>query len=98
MIGQAATIIRERPDQRRTYTSKGIIRDVNTDDDGNVTGVLLDGVRVEDGTAMRSWYAVGPHGLDGSLVTEQHATLDACGHGIADGCDCGTIRAEADAT
>lgn len=99
MIGQNVTLVRVKPQQRsgrEVFTTKGVITDAMTDDHGNVTSIRIQGVRVETGTARDSWFAVGPDALNGSLCTEQTATLDACGHAVTYGCDCDTIAAEAD--
>ena len=102
MIGQSMTLVRVRPERdpvtyrqsTRTFTTRGVITDVNADDDGNVTGVCVRGMR--NGTEpVHSWFAVGPGALHGSLCVEQTATLDACGHAVTYGCDCDTIAAEA---
>lgn len=98
MIGQNVTLVRVKPHQRsgrEVFTTKGVIVDVATATDGNVVGIRIRGMRVETSTARDSWFAVGPDALNGSLCTEQTATLDACGHAVTYGCDCDTIAAEA---
>lgn len=99
MNGARITLVRVRPlgnGVRQVFTTKGVIIDGTYDGD-TLTGVRIRGQRVESGEAVDSWYAVGPHALDGSLCTEQTATLDLCGHAVTYGCDCDTIAAEADA-
>jgi hypothetical protein len=71
-----------------------VIVDSVANDSGNTTGVRIRDTR-ESGEPVDSWYAVGPNALDGSLCTEQTATLDLCGHEVTYGCDCDTIAAEA---
>lgn len=98
MNGAAITLVRVKPlgrGVRQVFTVKGVIIDGVSDDNGAVTGVRIRGKRVESGEPVDSWYAVGPHALDGSLCTEQTATLDLCGHDVSYGCDCDTIAAEA---
>lgn len=90
MIGIAVTIRRVRPDLRRTWTARGTVTDVLVGGQG-VTGVCLRGTYEEDGSEARGWYAVGPKALDGSLVSEQQATVDACGHDI-DRCLCHSLH------
>jgi hypothetical protein len=91
MIGQKVTLIRVKPQgrsAREVFTTRGVIADVTEDAEGTVTGIRIDGVRVEDGTVRDSWFAVGPDALNGSLCTEQTATLDACGCAVTDQCAC----------
>lgn len=80
MIGKRVTVVRERPDMHRTFTTTGVVTDVTKDANGRVSGVAVLGDT--DGRPCDSWFAVGPDGLDGSLVTEQRCTVDACGHEI----------------
>lgn len=99
MNGAAITLVRIKPvtDRiRQVFTIKGVIVDSVTNDNGDTTGVRIRGTYVESGDSTDSWYAVGPNALDGSLCTEQTATLDACGHEVTYGCDCDTIAAEAE--
>lgn len=91
MNGVRVTITRERPDLRRTITVRGEVTGVDRDEHAAVAGVLVRGTR-DDGTSVHGWYAVGPGALDGSLVTSQSATVDACGHDIA-ACPCHTRTA-----
>jgi hypothetical protein len=94
MIGAHITLVRVKPERHpvtgrpgeRTFTVKGVIIDSVDDDNGDTMGVRIRGTR--DSEPVDSWYVVGPHALDGSLCTEQTATLDACGHAVTDGCDC----------
>lgn len=87
MIGKRVKIVRVRPDLHRTYTTVGIVTDTLTDEsNGLIKGVAISGTR-DDGTPVHSWFAVGPDGLNGSLVTEQSCTVIACGHEIY-GCRC----------
>lgn len=79
MIGKKVTIRRERPDLRRSFETRGTVLDVNTDDQGRVIGARVKGVN-ESGRDTHTWWAVGPDGLAGSLVTSQSCTVDACGH------------------
>jgi hypothetical protein len=90
MIGTRVTIVRERPDLHRTFTTHGEVIGVNRDEHAAVTGVLVRGTR-DGGSAVHGWYAVGPHALDGSLVTSQTATVDACGHDVAT-CPCHPVQ------
>lgn len=102
VIGQAVTVVRvvettgflTYRKERRTLTVKGTVLDVQSDGDGNVTGLKLDAVRVETGKTRVGWYAVGPDALKGSMCVSQTATLDACGHPVTYGCDCDTIEVE----
>lgn len=99
MNGAAITLVRVKElggGARQTFTVKGVIVDSVGDDDGRTTGVRIRGTRVESGDPVDSWFAVGPDALRGSLITEQSATLDLCGHTVTYGCDCDTIAAEAD--
>lgn len=99
MNGAAITLVRVKPlgrGVRQTFTTRGVIVDSVGDDEGNTTGVRIRGVQVESGERVDSWYAVGPRALDGSLCTEQTATLDLCSHAVTYGCDCDTIATEAD--
>lgn len=80
---------------RQVFTIKGVITDSTSDSNDAVTGVCIRGFREESGEPVHTWYAVGPRALDGSLCTEQTATLDACGHAVTYGCDCDTLAAEA---
>lgn len=95
MIGQAVTIVRVRETigamgqrEQMTFTFRGSVKDVVTDAGGQVTGVYVDGVREGTGVRRLRWFAMGPRALDGSLLASQSATLDACGHGVTDGCSC----------
>jgi hypothetical protein len=81
MIGKSVTIVRHRPDMHRTFTTRGVVTDVNRDDAGRTQGVCVRGAR-DDGTTEHGWFAVGPNGLDGSLVASQTCTVNACGHEI----------------
>lgn len=102
MIGQSVTLVRVKPQQRsgrEVFTTKGVITDVTEDAEGSVTGIRIRGVRVETGDARDSWFAVGPDALNGSLCTEQSATLDACGHPVTDMCACdGALTSEPEHT
>lgn len=103
MVGQAVTVVRVRETigavtrrmERETFTVRGTVLTVTNDEDGDVIGIEVDGTRVETGERRRCWYAVGLNALRGSLLVSQTATLDACGHPVTYGCDCGTIAAEA---
>lgn len=91
MHGQNITLVRVKPQGRsgrEVFTSKGVIVDSMEDAEGAVTGVRIRGVRAETGESVDSWFAVGPNALDGSLCTEQTATLDACGCPVTDQCAC----------
>lgn len=88
MIGQAVTLVREGPGERR-YTIRGEIKDVTMGGDGVVRGVVISGVRVEDGVRRDSWYALGDDALHGSVMDRQTCTLDACGHEVTARCACG---------
>ena len=98
MNGAAITLVRVKPlgrGVRQVFTVKGVIVDSVGDDNGNTTGVRIRGRLVESDEPRDSWYAVGPNALDGSLCTEQTATLDLCGHAVTYGCDCDTVAVEA---
>lgn len=96
MIGEMVTIVRVKESigfltyrrELETFTTKGVITDVTKDSEGTVTGVYVDGVRVETGTHRHDWFAVGQGALDGNMCTEQTATLDACGCAVTDQCAC----------
>lgn len=79
MIGKKVTIRRERPDLLRSFETRGTVLDVNRDGGGRVIGARVKGVN-EAGRDTNGWWAVGPDGLRGSLVTSQTCTVDACGH------------------
>lgn len=99
MNGAKITLTRIKPlgaGVRQVFTTRGTITDGRCDDQGRATAVRIRGVQVESGDTVDSWYAVGPDALNGSLCTEQTATLDLCGHAVTYGCDCDTIAAEAD--
>lgn len=98
MNGARITLVRVKPlapGVRQVFTIRGVITDGTFDDNGLATGVRIRGERVESREAVDSWYAVGPDALNGSLCSEQSATLDLCGHDVTYGCDCDTIAAEA---
>jgi hypothetical protein len=91
MIGSRVTLVRVKPQQRsgrEVFTTKGVIMDMTEDAEGSVTGIRIQGVRVETMTLRDSWFAVGPNALDGSMCTEQTATLDDCGCPVTDMCGC----------
>mgnify|MGYP001557841903 CR=1 FL=1 len=94
MIGKSVTIIRTKAYRdalarpvREVYTIKGSVVDVNHDNGGGVSGVRVHGGRVETGEYRNAWYALGPAGLSGSMLREESATVDACGHRIIE-CAC----------
>jgi hypothetical protein len=87
MIGKSVTIVRARPDMHRTFVRRGTVTSANTEEStGLVVGVCILATHTDD-SFHGGWFAVGPDGLAGSLVTEQTCTVDACGHEIY-GCRC----------
>lgn len=94
MIGQNATVVRVKETLgfltnrlgKETFTIRGVITGVQ-ETDGRVSAVEINGVRVEDGSRRRSWLAVGSGAATGLIISHTDS-LDACGHGITDGCTC----------